>query len=556
MFSNKKNINILTALLAANGIRHAVVCPGSRNAPIVHNLANCPGMKCYPVTDERSAGFYAIGVNEATSSPVVLCVTSGSALLNVAPAVSEAYYRNIPLIVVSADRPMQWIGQCDGQTIRQPNALAPNVRKSVNLPEPKSDEEEWYCNRLVNEALIESRRNGGGPVHINVPISEPLYEFTVEALPKQRNILFAAPMNEDLKLGLLAKEVIRAEKPVLVIGQLPELTAKAIAEDVAEIRKHIVVLQEKLSENGTTYAGHTDELIASVMDDEAYLPDYIVYVGGTLVSKHLKQFLRKARKAKCVLLDVHGEVRDVFMNLSWMIQTYPSPFFSVMAAVAQQAEDKQYYRLWQTAREAVAKKAASFVPAYSSLLVVKLFHEHLRAQRQHRAIFYGNSSAVRWGNMFAEDYIHVNRGVNGIEGSLSVCMGYVGAQSSEQPVYCVIGDLSFFYDQNALWNENKKAGLKILLLNNGGGGIFYQMKGPEKTSCREEFVAGKHHCSAKEICRQMGFQYAEAHNESELRQRLEALSQTDTAPMLLEVFTDPEQDAQENDRYYQLIINK
>ena len=184
MYSDKENVNILTALLVAHGVRHAVVCPGSRNAPIVHNLNECPDIRCYPVTDERSAGFYALGMTQALNQPVVVCVTSGTALLNLAPAVAEAYYQHQPLIVISADRPQPWIDQLDGQTLPQPDALGRFVRKAVSLPEPHDNEERWYCNRLVNEALIVRH----APVHINVPITEPLFDFKVAALPEERKI--------------------------------------------------------------------------------------------------------------------------------------------------------------------------------------------------------------------------------------------------------------------------------------------------------------------------------------------------------------------------------
>ena len=166
MFSNKENINILSALLIAHGVRHAVVCPGSRNSAIVHNLNECKEIDCYGVTDERSAGFYALGMAQALQQPVVVCVTSGTALLNLAPAVAEAYYQHVPIMVVSADRPAQWIDQLDGQTLPQPDALGRFVKKAVSLPEPRDDEERWYCNRLINEALLETRHHGKGPVHI------------------------------------------------------------------------------------------------------------------------------------------------------------------------------------------------------------------------------------------------------------------------------------------------------------------------------------------------------------------------------------------------------
>ena len=187
MYSNKENVNILTAALLAEGVTHAVVCPGSRNAPIVHNLNECGLIACHPVTDERSAGFYAIGISQAMGNiPIAVCVTSGSALLNLAPAVAEAYYQHIPLIVISADRPPQWIDQLDGQTLPQPGALGTFTHKCVSLPEPHDNEERWFCNRLVCEALYHATHGTGGPVHINVPLGEPLFEFNINELPEIR----------------------------------------------------------------------------------------------------------------------------------------------------------------------------------------------------------------------------------------------------------------------------------------------------------------------------------------------------------------------------------
>ena len=215
MYSNKENVNILTALLVAHGIRHAVVCPGSRNAPIVHNLNACPDITCYPVTDERSAGFYALGMSQALSKPVAVCVTSGTALLNLAPAVAEAYYQHIPLVVISADRPQQWIDQLDGQTLPQPDALGRFVRKAVSLPEPHDEETRWYCNRLVNEALVINH----APVHINVPISEPLFDFTTEHLPTERRISLTPADIPPHVLSHICRMFMQSRRPMLVAGQ-------------------------------------------------------------------------------------------------------------------------------------------------------------------------------------------------------------------------------------------------------------------------------------------------------------------------------------------------
>ena len=184
MYSDKKNILQLVALLRAHGVTKVVLCPGSRNAPIVHTLAGHPDFTCYSVTDERSAGFFAIGLALQGGTPAAVCCTSGTALLNLHPAIAEAYYQKVSLVVISADRPAAWINQMDGQTLPQPDVFRSLVKKSVDLPEIHTDEDEWYCNRLLNEALLELNHHGKGPVHINVPVSEPLFQFTAESLPE------------------------------------------------------------------------------------------------------------------------------------------------------------------------------------------------------------------------------------------------------------------------------------------------------------------------------------------------------------------------------------
>ena len=194
MYSNQNHINSLTRLLVAHGVRHAVLCPGSRNAPIVHNLNACNLLRCYAVTDERSAGFYALGLSLMSHAPVAICVTSGTALLNVLPAVAEAWHQHVPLIIISADRPTAWIGQQDGQTLQQPGSLAGFVGCTVDIETPLNDETRWLCNRRLNEALIRARQGGGAPVHINLHIAEPLYDFSASELPATRTIALHTPL--------------------------------------------------------------------------------------------------------------------------------------------------------------------------------------------------------------------------------------------------------------------------------------------------------------------------------------------------------------------------
>jgi 2-succinyl-5-enolpyruvyl-6-hydroxy-3-cyclohexene-1-carboxylate synthase len=508
MYCSKENVNILTALLVAHGVRHAVVCPGSRNSAIVHNFNECPFIQCYPVTDERSAGFYAMGMAQALKQPVVVCVTSGTALLNLAPAMAEAFYQHIPLVAISADRPQQWIDQLDGQTLPQSDALGRFVKKAVSLPEPRDVEEKWYCNRLVNEALLAAMR--GGPVHINVPITEPLFEYSVDELPAERKIAYAAADMSPATLSHVTRMFLSATRPMLISGQ---------------------PMNPLL-----------DEAVSIVGDDEEYVPDFVLYIGGSIVSKRLKRFLRKAKETWVV--NNTGEIADTFMNLTHVFQGDGEAvadhirFMMVM-------EPHPFIQKWDDLLARIRLQAESYEPAYSELAAVKYFEHYVGDAEVH----YANSSAIRLANSFAQHPVWCNRGVNGIEGSLSTAAGF--SCVTDKRVYCVIGDLSFFYDQNALWNQNLQGNFRILLLNNGRGGIFNMLPGLEQSPARDQYVAAAHHTSAEGICQQNDIVYISASDMPQLHAGIDTLLNIESdRPVLLEVFTDPYDDEQTLKDYY------
>lgn len=513
MYSNKDNVNILTSLLVAHGIRHAVVCPGSRNAPIVHNLNECPDIQCYPVTDERSASFYALGMSQALNEPVVVCVTSGTALLNVVPAVAEAYYQHRPLVVISADRPQQWIDQLDGQTLPQPDALGRFVRKAVSLLEPHDEEERWYCNRLVNEALIVRH----APVHINVPISEPLFDFSVAVLPKERKIECLPADIQPTTLAHLGRMFMQSKRPMLIAGQ--------------------------------PLNPHLDEAVLLVQDDERYVPDFVLYIGGSIVSKRLKRFLRKAKETWIV--NETGEVNDTFMNLTHVVQGDGE----VVADHIRFLLDDQmhpFVQMWDNLIRRIHSQAVGYEPVYSQMAVVKYFESQLSTVNCQLSVHYANSSAIRLANIYAQHPVFCNRGVNGIEGSLSTAAGF--SCVTDDKVFCVIGDLSFFYDQNALWNQNLRGNLRILLLNNGKGGIFNMLKGLEQSPARDKFVAAEHHTTAEGICQQNHVQYLKAANMEDMQKGIVTLlSKESDTPVLLEVFTDASEDERVFRNYYRSL---
>ena len=512
MYSNKENVNILTSLLVAHGIRHAVVCPGSRNSPIVHNLNECPDIHCYPVTDERSAGFYALGMSQSLAEPVVVCVTSGTALLNLAPAVAEACYQHVPLIVISADRPPQWIDQLDGQTLPQSDALGRFVQKTVTLPEPSDDELRWYCNRLVNEALMVCH----APVHINVPITEPLFEYTVPQLPVERKIELIEADTSSITQSHV-RMFMQSSRPMLISGQ---------------------PMNPLL-----------DEAVFLVGDDERYVPDFIVYTGGSIVSKRVKHFLRKAKETWVV--NRKGEVNDTFQNLTHVIQGDGEVMADLIRFNLEQ-QPHPFVQMWEKLLSRVRQQAEVYAPAYSEMATVKYFEQQCLLSGLRCSVHYANSSAIRLANIYARHQVWCNRGVNGIDGSLSTAAGF--SVVSADRVFCVIGDLSFFYDSNALWNQNLRGNLRILLLNNGRGGIFNMLKGLEQSPARDPFVAAAHHTTAEGICRQNGVVYLTAGNMDEMQQGVDSLLNMDSQrPVLLEVFTDASEDERVFKDYYRSL---
>ncbi len=562
MYSNKENVNILTSLLLEYGVSDAVVCPGSRNAPIVHNLSVCEAIRCRPVTDERSAAFYALGLAIATRRPTVVCVTSGSALLNVMPAVAEAAYQHVPLVVISADRPQQWIDQLDGQTIPQSDALGRFVRKAVQLPEPHNDEERWLCRRLVNEAIHLATCRQGAPVHINVPISEPLFEFDTEQLPQLsrfNNIKRAAIKDASMDMPDAFHE---AKRPMIVIGQLAHGTVSH--ETIRSLSEKYVVMSEPLS-SPSYMTIHFDEAIryivsdnSSINDDEddktAYYPDYVIYVGDTLVSKPARRFLRNAKAPSCLITPDAADIHDPLMTLTDIVECDSDSINALLASLCDAPDTDERCRFhdrWQSFLDACAAHADAYAPEYSQMATVKYFEEQLADLDIDICVHYANSSAVRLACIYAQHYVWCNRGVNGIEGSLSTAAGF--SLATHDMTVCVIGDLSFFYDQNALWNSNLRGNLRIILLNNRGGGIFRQLPGLSDSPAADDLVMASHENTAQGICTQNDIGYMSAKNMDEMQIGIVTLlTRESERPMLLEVFTDCNDDMKALEKYFKL----
>ena len=547
MFSSKDNVNILTSLLRGHHIRNAVVCPGSRNAPIVHNLCQCCDISCYPVTDERSAGFFALGIAQDTDEPVVVCVTSGTALLNLCPAVAEASYQHQSLIIISADRPQEWIGQLDGQTLQQPGALSPWVSRSVTLPEVGSPQSAWHCNRLVNEALTEATSNAKPCVHINVPISEPLFHFTTEELPRERVIMRHPPIvNYDSMARCMMPSLMQAQRPLIVFGQFSP--RRFFNTGLDELFGNVIILHEALSP--LDGCSPIDEALASLDGNDSELerlhPDFILHVGDAIVSKRLKHFLRQATEACTWRISPTDDVEDTFQNLRNIITGDTELMLKALSgtygkqALQAKSQHAEYRRRWLLLLKEARRRHSASEPSTMEAAAVAQLERWLQIPPYRFDVHYANSTAVRLANIYAVSHpVWCNRGTNGIEGSLSTAVGFAAssmASDSPHTVFCVIGDLSFFYDQNALWNSNTAGNLRILLLNNGHGAIFDLLPGLSQSPVADTHVAGRHQATARGICQQNGVDYRECTDTESLHDAVEWLIITrSTRPMLLEV---------------------
>ena len=542
VYTDKKNILQLVALLEAHGVTKIVLCPGSRNIPLVHTLSTHPSFKCYSVTDERSAGFFAIGLALNGGAPAAVCCTSGTALLNLYPAVAEAFYQNVPLVVISADRPAAWIGQMDGQTLPQPGVFGTLVKKSVNLPEIYTDEDEWYCNRLVNEALLETHHHGKGPVHINVPVTEPIFRFTTETLPEVRVITRYQGLNiYDRDYNDLIQRLNQYQKRMIIVGQmnLIYLFEKKYSK---LLYKHFAWLTEHIGNQ--TIPGipvKNFDVAIYAMDGEMQgkmAPELLITYGGHIVSKRLKKFLRNNPPKEHWHVSPDGEIVDLYGSLTTVIEMDPFEFLEKIAFLLEN-KTPQYPLLWENFCKTLPQPELP----YSEMSAIGAL---IQALPQQCALHLANSSAVRYAQLFtvpATVEVCCNRGTSGIEGSLSTAVGYAAA--SDKLNFVVIGDLSFFYDMNALWNGNFGANLRILLLNNGGGEIFHTLPGLEMSGTSHKFITAVHKASAKGWAEDRGFLYQKVEDEVQLEEAMQLFTQPEpmTQPVLVEVFTNKNKDA-------------
>jgi 2-succinyl-5-enolpyruvyl-6-hydroxy-3-cyclohexene-1-carboxylate synthase len=545
MISTKKHIQQLAAILLAKGITDIVISPGSRSGPLVHTLATNDKFNCRTVVDERSAGYFALGLAQAKQKPVALVCSSGTSTLNYAPAVAEAFYSNIPLVVLTADRPGYWIDQGENQTIRQNNIYRDFCRKEITLPIDETENQLWFAGRIINEAFNTAVSQNPGPVHINIPLEEPLHDLLDEDLPPVKIIerTGTEPFLSETEMEKLTTVFNKAEKVLILAGQQnPNPRLEKILADLVE-KTGAVVLKEHLANlNHPHFCSSVDTLTTSLLFEspEIFKPDLLISLGGTFVSKPLKQFLRKNRPENHWNLSLSNQYYDTYQSLTRVINIETTSF---LAQLSEQVHSKRkdYFNRWKSKEKQVNQVREEYI-SQLDFCDLKVFGTIQKDIPENSIVHLGNSSPVRYALICKAaknvEY-YGNRGVSGIDGSLSTAVGF--ASESDKTNTIILGDLSFFYDSNALWNKYVNPNLRIIVIHNGGGNLFSMIKGPGDSPAFNEFFFTENKTSAKGIAQTFGLDYFSAGSETELEKQLQHFySENQQKAAILEIFTNAE----------------
>jgi 2-succinyl-5-enolpyruvyl-6-hydroxy-3-cyclohexene-1-carboxylate synthase len=549
-------------------IEHIVISPGSRNAPLTIGFTNDSSFNCYSIVDERCAAFFALGMSQQLGKPVAIVCTSGSALLNYYPAIAEAFYSDIPLVILSADRPEHLINVGDGQTINQQNVFQNHILFSANLRqdireingfskyvEPaifKSIENK--LERLLglqqsiqrqNEAEINEALNKAiykkGPVHINVPLDEPLYEMVdiLSVNPKVDDIVLKPKRIDDGLLNDLVDQWYNSKRKMVVVGvNDPNGVEQNWLDELANDESVIVFTETTSNLHHSEFFPSIDKLIAPLSEREFknLQPDILVTFGGLIVSKKIKAFLRQYKPKSHWHID-ERKANDTFFSLEHHIKTTPNQFFAEFFERVTHVTKSDYQEFWKSIKQHRRNQHKAYLEniPFSDF---KVFSNVLKAIPKDTVLQLANSATVRYAQLFKINKtidVFCNRGTSGIDGSTSTAIGC--AVISRKQTTFITGDLSFFYDSNALWNNYIPTNFRIIVINNGGGGIFRILPGHKNTPNFDTFFETKHNLTAEQLCKMHGFEYVTASSLDSLTEEMSRFYINSESPKLLEIFT-------------------
>ncbi len=536
---------MLASLLKEHGVTKVFVSPGSRNAHLIGEILKCKELDVSFVVDERSSAFAALGYSLVSNKPVAVVCTSGSAPLNYAPALSEAFYRRIPLIAISADRPNEWIGQDDSQTIDQRNIFENFVKGSYNVPVIKDDSDVWFANRIINEAILQASSDCRGPVHINIQLGEHVNrvecgdkDYLVSRSIRVVNSRKDLTVSEARALGTLLKSPV---KVMIVAGFMsPDSKLNRALSRLAEIDNFVILTETVSNLHGKDFIGSIDVTLLSLKKDliEYYYPDVIITLGGALISRRIKDFLRNSHACEHWHVGKLGCTVDCFRRLSRRIEMDPAVFFEQLASAMQpHREPSDYSREWHVA-SAAGKSLLQSYAAKVGWSDLKAFSRIIPQIPGNWNVQYSNGTPIRYAQLFGDKSYHrcdCNRGVSGIDGCTATSVGASLAYSL--PTLLISGDTSAFYDLSSLGLSFISADFKMIIIRNGGGGIFRFINHTKNLDFREEYLCGEFNFPVREIAEGFGFRYLSASDEYELIDKMKQLIAECVRPVILEVCT-------------------
>ncbi|XWW48197.1 2-succinyl-5-enolpyruvyl-6-hydroxy-3-cyclohexene-1-carboxylic-acid synthase [Fibrella sp. USSR17] len=550
----------LVELLHQKGLRDVVVSPGSRSAPLTIAVARHPGLRVRVVPDERAAGFTALGMAQQTQTPVALICTSGSAVYNLSPAVAEAYFQQVPLLLLTADRPHEWLYQQDGQTIDQANIFGSHVKRSYDLPADYSHADApWFIERTINEAFDLSHLGAPGPVHVNVPLREPFYPKPDDVYrPERGRVIEQLPVLPQLAADTwhrLLTDWERAERKLILVGQTTY--QPALQQVLAQIGRelNVPVVGEIISNlgRGEFFISQSDTILGQPDEEELQnlRPDLLITLGNSFLTRNLKTYFRRYPAVQHWHIQPHGDrLIDSFQSLTTRIPVEPVSFFQKLFAdldyqhfregIEEDDEGADYLTAWQAAEQAARRVVAQSLreSPFTDWVATQAILDALPAKSH---LHLANSMPVRYANMCGleasqEIQVWANRGTSGIDGTLSTAVG--AALRTDAIVTVLIGDVSFFYDRNGLWQQALPANLRIVLLNNSAGHIFRIIDGPSQQPELETFFETPHQLTAERTCADFGLGYTQVADLGTLGTALGTFFDPADLPKLLEITTD------------------
>jgi 2-succinyl-5-enolpyruvyl-6-hydroxy-3-cyclohexene-1-carboxylate synthase len=544
-----QNIFNIAEICAQKEIRDIILSPGSRCAPLTLAFVRHPEIQTRTISDERSAAFIAIGISQQTKKTVGLVCTSGSAAYNYAPAVAEAYYQQIPLLILTADRPPEWIDQLDGQTIRQDGIYGKHVKKSYTLPVDHSHEDaKWEIERIVSEAINLTQEYPCGPVHINVPLREPLYPSS--EIKFEKNIKTISRIEEEKILSdntweELLKEYKGYSKVMIVAGQSDHDESLATLLNSFAIKNNVPVVGDIISNVSKENIINLHDVILSKKDEALHknlAHDLFITFGKSVISKNLKLFLRK-QKTKHWHIQSAGYTSDTFQSLTKIIPVKPAYFFTQLYKKTNtHSQDKSYKELWLKEEKSAKEILKNFFNRKNSFNEFKAINEIIKNSPDHSILHLANSMPVRYANYIGlpEDKtgieVFANRGTSGIDGVISTAVG--AALSTDKIVTVITGDMAFFYDRNALWNNYLPSNLRIVILNNHGGGIFRIIDGPNRQPELDEYFETKQMLLAGNTAKDHNLEYSFCKDEKSLESALKNFFSASSRSKIMEIETD------------------